>query len=113
MTDADAATTAAGERRARRRWRRRSGLTVKRAALLGTGGTLVVAGMALAPTPIPIGFLLFAVGLYFLARGSRSARTGVKWARARLPRLSRGLNAVKPRLPAGVRRFIETTDPGV
>ncbi|MEW5727559.1 MAG: PGPGW domain-containing protein [Pseudomonadota bacterium] len=113
MTNAEARPSAAWEQRARRRWRRRSGLQIKRAALLGVGGTLVVAGIALAPTPIPIGFVLFVIGLAFLARGSRTARNGVKWARARLPRLSRGLNAIKPRVPAGVRRFIETSDPGL
>lgn len=113
MTDAKGFAAAQWEMRARRRLRRRSGLAMRRAAFLGTGCTLMVAGIASVPTPVPIGLVLFAMGLYFLARGSKTAGRGVKWARGRMPRLSRGLNVIKPRMPASMRRFIERSDPGV
>lgn len=101
------------EMRTRRRWRRRSSLTLKRAALMGTGCTLMVAGIASVPTPIPIGFVLFAMGLYFLARASKTARRGIKWTRRQVPPLSRGLNIIKPRLPPPMKRFIERSDPEI
>jgi hypothetical protein len=96
----------------RRRWRRRTSVRVKRTALLGMGFTLMVAGVATVPTPVPIGFVLFAMGLYFAARGSKTARRGVKWLRRRAPRFSRGLNGIKHRMPADMKNFIEKSDPG-
>lgn len=87
-------------------------LTAKRSALIGVGGVLILAGIASVPTPVPVGFVLFAAGLYFTARGSKMARRGVTWARRRMPPLSRGLNRIKPRLPGAMRRFIEKSDPG-
>lgn len=96
-----------------RHLRRRTSVTLQRTAYVGMGCTCMVAGIASVPTPIPIGFVLFAFGLYFVARGSRVARRGVTWTRRRLPAMSRGLNRLKPRLPRPMRRFIETSDPGV
>lgn len=97
--------------RARRRLRRRTLLTAKRVALVGAGCTCMVAGIASVPSPLPIGFVLFAMGLYLTARGSKLARRGVKWARRTLPPLSRGLNGIKDRMPVSMRRFIEQSDP--
>lgn len=99
------------EARTRRRWRRRTVLTAKRSALVGVGCTCMVAGIASVPSPVPIGFVLFVMGLYFAARGSKLARRGVKWARRTLPPFSRGLNGIKHRLPVAMRRFIERSDP--
>ena len=96
---------------ARRRLRRRTALTLKRMALVGMGCTCMVAGIASVPSPLPVGFVLFAVGLYFAARGSKLARRGVKWARRSLPLLSRGLNGIKHRVTPAMRRFIERSDP--
>lgn len=100
------------EARTRRRLRRRTVLTAKRTALVGVGATCMVAGIASVPSPLPIGFVLFAMGLYFTARGSKMARRGIKVLRRTLPPLSRGLNAIKHRLPIAMRRFIERSDPG-
>lgn len=86
---------------------------VKRTALLGTGGTFVLAGIVTVPTPVPIGFVLFCVGLYFLARGSGKARRSIKSLRRQAPFLSRQMNGMKHRLPLALRRFIERSDPGV
>lgn len=101
------------EARTRRRLRRRTAVTVKRSALVGVGATCMAAGIASAPSPLPIGFVLFAMGLYFAARGSKVARRGVKWVRRTLPLFSRGLNGIKHRLPMPMRRFIERSDPGL
>lgn len=100
------------EARTRRRLRRRTVVTVKRTALVSMGCTCMAAGIASVPSPLPIGFVLFAVGLYFAARGSKVARRGVKWVRRTLPPFSRGLNGIKHRLPIAMRRFIERSDPG-
>lgn len=99
--------------RARRRLRRRTAVTVKRTALVGMGCTCMVVGIASVPSPLPVGFVLIAMGLYFAARGSKLARRGVKWVRRSLPPFSRGLNGIKHRVPMPMRRFIERSDPGV
>lgn len=96
----------------RRRLRRRTQLAAKRIVLVGMGCTCMVVGIASVPSPLPVGFVLFAMGLYFAARGSKLARRGVKWARRSLPLLSRGLNGIKHRVPVAMRRFIERSDPG-
>ncbi|MBC7950202.1 MAG: hypothetical protein H7Z12_00075 [Rhodospirillaceae bacterium] len=103
----------AGFARARRRLRRRTAITVKRTALVGMGCTCMVVGIASVPSPLPVGFVLFAMGMYFAARGSKMARRGVKWVRRSLPPFSRGLNGIKHRMPVPMRRFIERSDPGV
>lgn len=113
MSDAPSYAHGQWQARTRRRWRRRTALAVKRGALLGVGCTLMAAGVASAPTPVPIGFVLFAMGMYFTARGSKAARRGIKWMRGRLPGFSRGLNGIKGRVPSSMRRFIERSDPGV
>lgn len=98
--------------RQRRRWLRRARVAARRTALMGTGGILMAAAVAATPTPFPgLGLALFAMAVYFLARGSKSARRAVKWSRRRLPPLSRGLERIKPRLPPGMRRFIDHSAP--
>ncbi|MBX9634795.1 MAG: hypothetical protein K2X44_07410 [Magnetospirillum sp.] len=98
--------------RTRRRLRRRTAITVKRTALVGMGCTCMVVGIASVPSPLPVGFVLFAMGMYFAARGSKVARRGVKWVRRAVPPFSRGLNGIKHRMPVSMRRFIERSDPG-
>ena len=98
--------------RLRRRLRRRPLLTAKRTVLVGVGCTCMVAGIVSVPSPLPIGFVLFAMGLYFTARGSKVARRGIKALRRAVPPMSRGLNGIKHRVPAAMRRFIERSDPG-
>lgn len=113
MSDRRAFPRSPWQVRARRRLGRRATIALRRTALVGLGGACMAAGIASVPSPLPIGFVLFAMGLYFAARGSKLARRGVKWGRRRLPPLSRGLNLIKPRLPAAMRRFIERSDPGL
>jgi hypothetical protein len=97
--------------RAALRRRRRIQVMVQRVTLLGSGSSLMVLGVLSVPTPVPIGFVLFAAGLYLMARGSKRARHSVKGLRRRVPPFSRGLNSVKHRLPKGLRQFIERSDP--
>lgn len=85
----------------------------KRTGLLGMGSAFMLAGVASVPTPVPVGFVLFALGLYFVARGSRKARRSVTWIRRQAPPVSRGLNRIKDRMPSNLRLFIERSDPGV
>ena len=94
-----------------RRMRRRWAVVAKRAVWLVLALAFIAAGIAAVPSPVPIGFVLFAIGLYFAARGSKMARRGVTALRRAVPPMSRALNAVKHRLPLSVRRFIERSDP--
>ncbi len=97
----------------RRRWRRRAGVAARRAAFLGIGIALLVAGLASVPTPVPgLGLILFAGAIYFLIRGSRHTRQAVKWSRRQVPPLSRGLDRIKPSLPRGMRHVIDRSAPG-
>ena len=91
---------------------RRLRILSSRIAFIGSGATLMILGVLSVPTPVPIGLVLFAVGLYLVARGSKRARRSVKRLRHHVPPLSRGLNRVKHHLPPGLRRFIEHRDPG-
>ena len=93
------------------RRRRLLAVTTRRSVFLGAGLVLILAGVASVPSPLPIGFVLFSVGLYFVARGSRTARRSVKWMRRRSPLFSRHLNRVKHRLPTRMKRFVESSDP--
>ncbi|WP_142848848.1 PGPGW domain-containing protein [Telmatospirillum sp. J64-1] len=103
---------AASGARARRR-RRVIAVRSKRVVLLSSGSTLVVAGVATIPTPVPIGLLLIVLGLYFLARGSKTSRRAIPALRRRMPFFSRSLNVIGHRLPKPLRQFIERSDPGV
>lgn len=78
---------------------------------MALGWVLVAAGLVIMPTPVPIGLVLFVAGLTLLARESETARKGIRWVRRRLPVLSNAMNKAAPRLPSGLRTFIETTDP--
>ncbi len=95
------------------RRRRRLRVFVRRFSLVGSGASLMMLGVLTVPTPVPIGFVLFAVGLYLVARGSKRARRSVKHLRRHVPLLSRGLNTIKHRLPPRLQAFIEHSDPGV
>ncbi len=83
----------------------------RRSGMLTVGWVLVGVGLLLMPTPLPLGLLLFLAGLAVLARESAAARQAIRWTRRRLPVLSEALNRAKPRLPAGLRTLIESTDP--
>lgn len=87
-------------------------LLLRRIGFIGSGLVLMALGVVMAPSPLPIGFILFVVGIYLVARGSRWARRLFKATRRWVPAFSRGLNRVKHRLPRPMRSFIERSDPG-
>ncbi|WP_170294755.1 PGPGW domain-containing protein [Roseospira navarrensis] len=84
---------------------------VRRAINIAVGSVLLVVGIIIAPTPIPIGLFLIAIGLFILTRDSERAREAVRWVRRRVGALDRGLRKVEPRLPRGIARVIHVTDP--
>jgi len=90
---------------------RRRKVVLRRVGFVGSGASLMLLGILSAPTPVPIGFVLFAMGLYMMARGSKTARRSIKHLRRRMPLFSRGLNQAKHRMPAPMRDFIEKSDP--
>jgi hypothetical protein len=65
----------------------------------------------IAPTPIPVGLVMMAVGLGLLASESRWVRARLQGVRRRFPGFCGRLNAVKHKVPDFVRRVIEDTDP--
>lgn len=107
------APTAPGEAALARRRRRRRRVAARRLMLVGSGMLLVPAGLISMPTPVPIGLVLFATGLYFLATGSRRARRVIRGVRRAVPPLSRWLNRIEPRMPRPLRLVIRRSDPGV
>lgn len=78
---------------------------------LVVGWLLLVSGGVIAPTPVPIGLVMMAVGLGLLASESHTVRRGLQAVRRRFPGFCARLNAVKPRVPGFVARVIEDTDP--
>jgi len=84
---------------------------IRRASLVGSGASLMLLGVISVPSPVPIGFVLFVMGLFMMAKGSRTARRTVKHLRRRMPLFSRSLNHAKHRLPSHMRDFIEKSDP--
>ncbi|HVI53352.1 MAG TPA: hypothetical protein VM661_19240 [Candidatus Sulfotelmatobacter sp.] len=84
---------------------------LRRVSLVGSGASLILLGIVSVPSPVPIGFVLFAMGLFMMAKGSRTARRSIKHLRRRVPLFSRGLNHAKHRLPSQMRDFIEKSDP--
>lgn len=77
------------------------------------GLALIAIGILLAPSPLPLGFIFFVVGFYFIARRSRLGRGLFRRIRQMIPPFSRALNRAKIRLPRSVQIFIERSDPGV
>ncbi len=78
---------------------------------LGAGWFLVVTGAIIAPTPVPIGLIMMAVGLGILATESRFVRNGLRQMRRRFPAFCAKLRGVRHRVPGFARRVIDDTDP--
>ncbi len=90
---------------------RRHRVLVRRLSLVGSGSALMVLGMLSVPSPVPVGFVLFVLGLFMTAKGSRRVRRNIKLLRRRVPLFSRSLNHAKRHMPPPVRSFIERSDP--
>lgn len=101
-----------------RRLRRRLAVMVKRSLRRAVGWVLFIVGAILAPTPIPFGLIMVAIGLYLLAKDSVVARRMIRSVRRRIPaltaaldRLHQGLDRVHPKVGKGLRAFIDRTHP--
>lgn len=88
-------------------------LARRRRRLVGAGLGLMALGILAVPTPLPVGFLLFLLGLVLVARGSPWAQKGLVLLRRWLPPLSHALNRVTPRLPSRIRGFVARSDPAL
>lgn len=83
----------------------------KRHAKLAIGWKLLIAGLIIAPMPIPVGQVIALTGLSILVHESELVRRWVRGLRSRYPRGNTMLNDFKARLPGFLRRVIERTDP--
>lgn len=78
---------------------------------LSIGWMLIGVGAVITPTPVPLGALLVLAGLCLVARDNRRLRGAIRHLRGRFPRLSARVHVLRDRLPALLRRVVETTDP--
>jgi hypothetical protein len=76
-----------------------------------TGSVLVVFGMVLFPMPIPVGLLMIAFGLLFLAPYFKPVQVVVRRLRCRFSQVDNALLKVKRRCPPVLRTAIEKTAP--
>lgn len=72
---------------------------------------LIVVGVPLFWTPIPIGLVLIVVGLTLLVGNSVMAQNAMRNFRARNRRLDRTLQETGARAPAWVRSVLDKTQP--
>ena len=82
--------------------------------LLALGWVLVVVGLVLTPSPIPIpllGVLPLLVGCAILSANSKSFRRMLQRLRRRFAFLSRWLESVRHRMPPQVKTMIRRTNP--
>ena len=78
---------------------------------LAIGWSLIGAGALAMLTPVPVGALMVLAGLCLVARDNRRLRGAIRHLRGRFPRLSARAHVLRHRLPALLRRVVETTDP--
>ena len=75
------------------------------------GSVLVVVGLALSVTPIPVGLVMTAVGLLLLAPYFRPIQNVVRAMRCRFAAVDKSLRSIKHRCPPVIRSAIEKTAP--
>ncbi|MDJ0894233.1 MAG: hypothetical protein QNJ92_03760 [Alphaproteobacteria bacterium] len=80
--------------------------------LLAIGWLCVIVGLISLPTPLPLGAILFAVGLPILYRESRLIRRAVLAVGQRFPGLSRMLRRALQRSTAAARAWAESRPAG-
>ncbi len=86
--------------------------TLRSWVLLSVGWACVVAGVISLPTPLPLGAILFAVGLPILYRESRLVRRSVIALGRRFPGPNRVVRRVLRRGTAAVQGWAESRPPG-
>ena len=78
---------------------------------IGVAIVILLAGTVLAPTPIPLGWVLIIIGLSMLVHESKWVRNRLRRLRERYPGFGARLNKAKQYAPGFARRLIERTDP--
>ena len=74
---------------------------------------LILAGLVIFPLPIPFGAALIAIGLTVLIGNSRAFAAFLRARRVRHPRVHELFNTLEDRMPTGIRRILERSDPDV
>ena len=72
---------------------------------------MLLGGAVLAPTPIPVGWILILIGLSILVHESKWFRNRVRRLRERYPGFGAKLNRAKRYAPGFARRLIDKTEP--
>lgn len=75
------------------------------------GSIMLLFGLVLFPLPIPVGLILIALGLAFLAPYIAPARAVIRTLRRRTPALDRVMRQHAHRCPPVIRTTIERTEP--
>ena len=76
-----------------------------------TGSVLVVAGLVLFPMPIPVGAIMIAIGLLFLAPYFKPIQKLVRSMRCRFAPVNKAMLNIKSKCPPVIRKAIEKTAP--
>lgn len=74
------------------------------------GVLLIIAGLAVAWSPIPLGILLVPIGLAMIVATSQAARSWLQRRRQHHPSLDRWLRKMEGRLPDRFSRPLRRTD---
>lgn len=84
---------------------------VKRLFLLTFAVIFLILGIISVPTPLPIGFIFFAIGIALLVMSSLTVRRMLQKARTRYPRFNRQLLKIGPYLPHSLRQALNVSAP--
>lgn len=79
--------------------------------LVFLGWALLLIGLPLLPTPIPVGAVMIAAGLALLITNSRMVRHWLKNQRAKNRALDSHIRKAEAKSPAAIRRTLEKTAP--
>jgi uncharacterized membrane protein len=75
------------------------------------GGLLILAGLSVVWTPIPVGIVLIALGAVVILANSEAARAWVRERRAAHARFNAFLDRAEGVLPAALARILAATRP--
>lgn len=76
------------------------------------GILLIVGGLPLLASPVPVGLVMIFVGLVVLAAASPHAQKFIRAERDLHPRLDHRLDQVEKKMPGPARKPLEKTHPG-
>lgn len=73
------------------------------------GVLLCIIGAILALTPIPVGLILFMLGLIILLPTTPSAVKFIRWLRFKVPLFDRFMTSATEKAPEAYRRYLKKT----